>query len=50
MEFAARHHIRIHYDENSVYYKNLSKRLAEILDSLADNWDEKVEALRQYIE
>ncbi|MBD1903369.1 HsdR family type I site-specific deoxyribonuclease [Trichocoleus sp. DQ-A3] len=50
MEFAARHHISIHYDEDPVYYKNLSERLIEILDSLADNWDEKVEALRQYIE
>jgi type I restriction enzyme R subunit len=50
MEFAARHHISIHYDEDPVYYKNLSERLTEILDSLADNWDEKVEALRQYIE
>ena len=50
MEFAARHHISIHYDEDPVYYKNLSARLTEILDSLADNWDDKVEALRQYIE
>jgi len=50
MEFAARHHISIHFDENPVYYKNLSKKLTEILESLADNWDEKVEALRQYIE
>jgi type I restriction enzyme R subunit len=50
MEFAARHHISIHFDEDPVYYKNLSERLIEILDSLADNWDEKVEALRQYIE
>jgi type I restriction enzyme R subunit len=50
MEFAARHHISIHFDEDPVYYKNLSERLTEILDSLADNWDEKVEALRQYIE
>jgi hypothetical protein len=50
MEFAARHHISIHYDEDPVYYKNLSERLTEILESLADNWGEKVEALRQYIE
>ncbi len=50
MEFAARHHISIHFDEDPVYYKNLSERLTEILESLADNWDEKVEALRQYIE
>ncbi|MEP0859255.1 HsdR family type I site-specific deoxyribonuclease [Trichocoleus sp. DQ-U1] len=50
MEFAARHHISIHYDEDPVYYKNLSEKLTEILESLADNWDGKVEALRQYIE
>jgi type I restriction enzyme R subunit len=50
MEFAARHHISIHFDEDPVYYKNLSERLTEILESLADNWDGKVEALRQYIE
>lgn len=50
MEFAARHHISIHYDEDPIYYKNLSERLAEILESLAENWDEKITALRQYIE
>ena len=50
MEFAARHHISIHFDEDPVYYKNLSERLTEILDSIADNWDGKIEALRQYIE
>lgn len=50
MEFAARHHIDIHYDEDPVYYKNLSDKLQEILESLAENWQEKVEALRKYIE
>jgi type I restriction enzyme, R subunit len=50
MEFAARHHISIHYDEDPVYYKNLSDKLQEILESLAENWQEKVEALRKYIE
>jgi len=50
MEFAARHHIDIHYDEDPVYYKNLSHKLQEILESLAENWQEKVEALRKYIE
>ena len=50
MEFAARYHIDIHIDEDPVYYKNLSDRLIEILESLADNWEEKVEALRKYIE
>ena len=50
MEFAARHHISIHYEEDPVYYKNLSEKLTEILESFADNWEEKVAALRQYVE
>ncbi|QIR40296.1 type I restriction endonuclease subunit R [Tolypothrix sp. PCC 7910] len=50
MEFAARHYINVNYEENPVYYRNLSERLTEILESLADNWEEKVEALRKYIE
>ncbi|WYL93078.1 MAG: HsdR family type I site-specific deoxyribonuclease [Gloeotrichia echinulata IR180] len=50
MEFAARHYITINYEEDPVYYKNLSERLTEILESLADNWQEKVEELRKYIE
>jgi type I restriction enzyme, R subunit len=50
MEFAARYHIDIHYDEDPVFYKNLSDKLQEILESFAENWQEKVEALRKYIE
>ena len=50
MESAARHHISIHYDEDPIYYQSLSDKLQEILDSLAENWQEQVEALRQYIE
>lgn len=50
MEFAAKYYIDIHIDEDPIYYKNLSDRLTEILESLADNWEEKVEALRKYIE
>ncbi|MEG3918503.1 HsdR family type I site-specific deoxyribonuclease [Microcoleus sp. T3_A4] len=50
MEFAARHHITIRYDEDPVYYKNLSDKLQEILESLAENWQEKLQALRKYIE
>ncbi|AFY47533.1 type I site-specific deoxyribonuclease, HsdR family [Nostoc sp. PCC 7524] len=50
MEFAARHHINVNYEEDPVYYRNLSERLTEILESLADNWEAKVEALRKYIE
>ncbi|MEG4965709.1 HsdR family type I site-specific deoxyribonuclease [Microcoleus sp. B6-A1] len=50
MEFAARYHIDIHYDEDPVYYKNLSDKLQGILEAFAENWQEKVEALRKYIE
>ena len=50
MEFAARYYINTHIDEDPVYYKNLSDRLTEILESLADNWEDKIEALRKYIE
>jgi len=49
MEFAASHHISIHYDEDPVYYKKLSNKLEGILASLAENWQEKLEALRKYI-
>ncbi|MBW4595961.1 MAG: HsdR family type I site-specific deoxyribonuclease [Brasilonema angustatum HA4187-MV1] len=50
MEFAARHHISIHYDEDPAYYKKLSAQLTEILESFADNWLEKVNVLWQYIQ
>ncbi|MEH1908169.1 MAG: HsdR family type I site-specific deoxyribonuclease [Nostoc sp.] len=50
MEFAARHHISVNYEEDPVYYKNLSEKLTEILESLADNWEAKLEALQKYIE
>lgn len=49
MEFAARHHIRRHYQEDPVYYQKLSERLEEILQTFADNWDAQVEALRGFI-
>ncbi|MBD2438102.1 type I restriction endonuclease subunit R [Nostoc sp. FACHB-110] len=50
MEFAARHYISVNYEEDPVYYKNLSEKLTDILESLSENWEEKVEALQQYIE
>jgi type I restriction enzyme R subunit len=49
MEFAMRHHIRRHYPEDPVYYQTLSERLAEILQTFADNWEAQVEALRDLI-
>ncbi len=49
MEFAARHHIRQHYAEDPVYYQKLSQRLEAILQTLAENWEAQVEALRDLI-
>jgi type I restriction enzyme R subunit len=49
MEFAARHHIRRHWQEDPVYYQKLSERLEEILQTFADNWEAQVEALRGFI-
>jgi type I restriction enzyme R subunit len=49
MEFAARHHIRRHYQEDPVYYQKLSERLEEILRAFADNWEAQVAALRDLI-
>ncbi|MFP4346259.1 MAG: type I restriction enzyme endonuclease domain-containing protein [Anaerolineales bacterium] len=49
MEFAARHHIRRHLQEDPVYYQKLSERLEEILQRFADNWEAQVEALRDLL-
>jgi len=48
MEHAARYHISRHYQEDPAYYKRLSERLEEILQTFADRWDELVAALRQF--
>ena len=45
MEHAARHHIAVHLEEDPVYYQNLSDRLADIIQSFADNWEAKAAAL-----
>jgi type I restriction enzyme R subunit len=50
MEHAARHHIRVHFDEDPVYYESLSERLEGILSGLQDRWDELVEALKKFTE
>ena len=49
MEFAARHHIRRHFQEDPVYYQKLSQRLEEILQTFAENWEAQVRALRAFI-
>jgi len=48
MEHAARHHIRVHLDEDPVYYESLSEKLEGILGDLHDRWDELVAALKQF--
>ena len=49
MQFATRHHIRRHYQEDPVYYRKLSERLEKILQAFADNWEALVKALRDLI-
>jgi type I restriction enzyme R subunit len=49
MEFAARHHIRRHFQEDPVYYQRLSQHLEAILQAYADNWEALVKALREFI-
>jgi type I restriction enzyme R subunit len=48
MEHAARYHINKNYQQDPAYYKKLSKRLEEILESFQNQWEELVAALRQF--
>lgn len=48
MEYAVKHHIRVHLDEDPVYYGKISERLEEILQSFEDNWDDLAERLREF--
>lgn len=50
MKHAMRHHIQLSFDLDPAYYRNLSKRLEEILKELKDNWDALEKALTQFIE
>jgi type I restriction enzyme R subunit len=50
MEYAVKHHIRIHLDEDPIYYGKLSERLEEILQSFEDNWDALAKALKEFTE
>jgi type I restriction enzyme R subunit len=50
MEHAARHHIRVHFEEDPVYFESLSERLEGILDEFHDRWDELVDALKDFTE
>jgi type I restriction enzyme R subunit len=48
MEHAARHHIRVHFEEDPVYYETLSERLDGILHEFKDRWDDLVDALKRF--
>lgn len=49
MQHAARHHIRIHMNEDPQFFRSMSEKLEEILQSLRDNWDELERVLRQFV-
>jgi type I restriction enzyme, R subunit len=49
MEHAARYHISKHAHEDPAYYRKLSERLEEILESFEENWDRLAEALRAFM-
>jgi type I restriction enzyme R subunit len=49
MEHAIRSHIRKHLDEDPVLFRKLSERLNEILKTLADQWDDLIDALQKII-
>jgi type I restriction enzyme R subunit len=50
MEHAARHHTRVHLDEDPVYYESLSERLEGILEEFHEHWDALVAALKEFTE
>lgn len=45
MEYAIKKHIKDKFDENPEYYRQLSKKLKEILESKHEKWDELVQLL-----
>ncbi len=49
MEHLARYYIREHYEEDPVYYEQLSKKLEDILQLLKENWTELARALHRYV-
>jgi type I restriction enzyme R subunit len=48
MEHAARHHIRVHFEEDPVYFETLSERLEGILHDFEDRWNDLVDALKKF--
>jgi type I restriction enzyme, R subunit len=50
MEFALRHHISVHEEEDPTFYRNLSDRLQEIITRIADERQERVDQLWNLIQ
>lgn len=49
MEHAARHHIRIRFDQDPARYQKLSERLDEILERLGHQWDQLALELDEFV-
>jgi type I restriction enzyme R subunit len=49
MEHAVRFHIEKHHNQDPAFYKKLSQRLKEILDTFHDNWEALVQELEKFI-
>ena len=49
MEHAVKYYLEKHYNEDPAYYKKLSERLKEILNTFHDNWEALAEELRKFI-
>lgn len=50
MEHAVRHHVREKYNEDPVFYKDLSERVQNILDDHQDDWERQRELFRELID
>ena len=49
MEHSVKYYLEKHYNEDPAYYKKLSERLKEILNTFHDNWEALAEELRKFI-
>ena len=49
MKHALRHQIRLRFDEDPAHYRNLSKRLEEIIEQFKNDWKAMEEALGKFI-
>jgi len=49
MEHALRHHIRTHFNDDPIYYQNLSQRIEEVIERLGEDWDAREAEIRGMI-